>query len=38
MPWDTGTRDEGKSLAEATLAVVKQFGADGINGGFTLQF
>jgi iron(II)-dependent oxidoreductase len=32
MPWDTGTRDEGKSLAEATLDVVKQFGADGING------
>ncbi len=32
MPWDTGTRDEGKPLAEATVELMKQFGADGING------
>jgi gamma-glutamyl hercynylcysteine S-oxide synthase len=32
MPWDTGTRDEGKPLAEATVELIKQFGADGING------
>src|SRR5262245_49562965 len=32
MPWDTGTRPAGKPLAEATLDVIKEFGADGING------
>ena len=32
MPWDTGSRPEGKSLAEATLDVMKLYGADGING------
>ena len=32
MPCDTGTRPAGKPLAEATLDVIKQFGADGING------
>ncbi len=32
MPWDTGTRDEGKPLAEATLDVMKEFGVDGLNG------
>lgn len=32
MPWDTGTRDEGKPLADATVELFKQFGADGING------
>ena len=32
MPWDTGTRDEGKPLAEAALELMKEVGADGING------
>ena len=32
MPWDTGTRDEGKPLADAAVELFKQFGADGING------
>ena len=32
MPWDTGTRDEGKPLAEAAVGLTKEFGADGING------
>ncbi|HEX3602280.1 MAG TPA: SUMF1/EgtB/PvdO family nonheme iron enzyme [Lacipirellulaceae bacterium] len=32
MPWDTGTRDEGKPLAQSAVELVKQFGADGING------
>ena len=32
MPWDTGTRDEGKPLAEAGVELIKQVGADGING------
>jgi gamma-glutamyl hercynylcysteine S-oxide synthase len=32
MPWDTGTRDEGKPLAEAAVAVMKDLDADGING------
>src|SRR5829696_1119142 len=29
MPWDTGTRDEGKSLAEAAVQLMKEVGADG---------
>ncbi len=32
MPWDTGTRDEGKPLAEAGVELIKQVGADGLNG------
>jgi formylglycine-generating enzyme required for sulfatase activity len=32
MPWDTGTRDEGKPLAEAAAELMKAVGADGING------
>ncbi|HEX5470586.1 MAG TPA: hypothetical protein VFW73_01810, partial [Lacipirellulaceae bacterium] len=32
MPWDTGTHDEGKPLAEAAVDLMKQVGADGING------
>ena len=38
MPWDTGTRDEGKPLAEAAVELMKQFGADGINGDTMLGF
>jgi gamma-glutamyl hercynylcysteine S-oxide synthase len=32
MPWDTGTRDEGKPLHEAAVTLMKEFGADGLNG------
>ena len=32
MPWDTGTRDEGKPLADAAVGLMKELGADGING------
>jgi formylglycine-generating enzyme required for sulfatase activity len=32
MPWDTGTHDEGKPLAEAAAELMANFGADGING------
>ena len=32
MPWDTGTRPEGRPLAEAAARLMKQIGADGING------
>ena len=32
MPWDTGSRDEGKPLHEAAVALMKEFGADGLNG------
>jgi formylglycine-generating enzyme required for sulfatase activity len=32
MPWDTGTRDEKLSLAEAAARDMKEIGADGING------
>ncbi len=32
MPWDTGTRDPGASHAEATVALMAQLGADGLNG------
>ena len=32
MPWDTGTHDEGKPLAEAGVDLMKEVGADGING------
>jgi formylglycine-generating enzyme required for sulfatase activity len=32
MPWDTGTHDEGKPLHEAAISLMKEFGADGLNG------
>ncbi|HEX3601832.1 MAG TPA: hypothetical protein VHU84_16885, partial [Lacipirellulaceae bacterium] len=32
MPWDTGTRDEGKPLATAAADLFKEVNADGING------
>jgi iron(II)-dependent oxidoreductase len=32
MPWDTGTHDEGKPLAEAAAELMAKFAADGING------
>ena len=32
MPWDTGTRREGQTLAEAAARLMKEIGADGING------
>ncbi len=32
MPWDTGTRQEGRTLAEAGARLMKEIGADGING------
>ncbi|MEK8032840.1 SUMF1/EgtB/PvdO family nonheme iron enzyme [Ideonella sp. DXS29W] len=32
MPWDTGTRDEGRPLAEAAARLVAELGGDGING------
>jgi len=32
MPWDTGTRPEGKPLWEAAAQLAKEIGADGING------
>lgn len=32
MPWDVGTRDEGLSQAEATVALLAAIGADGVNG------
>ena len=38
MPWDTGTRDEGKPLAEAGVEFMKSVGADGINGDTMVGF
>ncbi|HVX61668.1 MAG TPA: sulfatase-like hydrolase/transferase [Pirellulales bacterium] len=32
MPWEADTREEGKPLAEAAALLMKQVGADGING------
>ncbi len=32
MPWDTGTRDPGRPLPDAAAAMMKELGADGING------
>jgi formylglycine-generating enzyme required for sulfatase activity len=32
MPWDTGTRREERSMAETIAALMKEIGADGING------
>jgi len=32
MPWDTGTRDPGTTIHEATAALMAEIGADGING------
>lgn len=32
MPWDRGTRDEGRPLWEATAELMKAVGADGLNG------
>jgi iron(II)-dependent oxidoreductase len=38
MPWDTGTRDEGKPLAQAGVELMKEVSADGINGDTMLGF
>jgi len=38
MPWDMGTRDEGRPLAEAGVELMKAVGADGINGDTMLGF
>lgn len=32
MPWDAGTRDEGVSLPAANARILKEVGADGVNG------
>jgi formylglycine-generating enzyme required for sulfatase activity len=32
MPWDTGTRHEDRSMPETIAALMKEIGADGING------
>jgi len=32
MPWDVGTRDEGVPLAAAISRILKEVGADGVNG------
>ena len=32
MPWDTGTRDEGAPLWDAAARLMKEVGADGLNG------
>ncbi|QBE67020.1 formylglycine-generating enzyme family protein [Pseudoduganella lutea] len=32
MPWDTGTRDPGRPLPDAVAALMKELGADGVNG------
>ena len=32
MPWDVGTRDEGRGQAEATVELLAAIGADGVNG------
>lgn len=32
MPWDSGTRDPGQPLPEAVAALMKELGADGVNG------
>ena len=42
MPWDTGSRDSGRSHAAATTDLLAELGADGINGdtceGLTLDY
>lgn len=42
MPWDIGTRDEGRSLAETVVALARDLGADGVFGdtvrGFTRDY
>lgn len=32
MPWDTGTRDAGVPLPQGVAALMKELGADGVNG------
>lgn len=32
MPWDTGSRDPGTSIEQATATLMAEIGADGING------
>src|SRR5436190_8549679 len=38
MPWDVGTRDEGKPLSATIAGTLKEVGADGINGDTMLGF